>query len=267
VKRPRACDNRTKHLTLLPHRAVQGGKDVALTPAVADPKIYDGPSAYKIAPKLQAYLMAVMKQAKFAHIRVAIADLTKDVKAPEFAGFKHKEQVFVASVAKIAAMLAAFQLRHDLNVAAGRMPSGGKIADLFSQVRDSWAATQADPGGKPDPFAGGMQLRGRLVLWGGARLGFGGTLKSSGAAIEVPKAPRLELVVDPVAAGNRFSLLFNSSHSTSAALINLVRRFKLPTRRRRSRKPRRSRARPSGSLQAPAPLPTGQPQRPATARP
>lgn len=203
---------RTKHLTLLPHRAVQGGKDVALTPAVADPKIYDGPSAYKIAPKLQACLMAVMKQVKYAHIRVAIADLTKDAKAPEFAVFKHKEQVFVASVAKIAVMLAAFQLRHDLNIAAEKMTSG-TVADLFSQVRDSWAATQA--------------AAGKLVLSGGAKIGFGGTLKSSGAAIEVPKAPRLELVLDPVPTGSRFLLKFNSSKTNALDLVKLVRRFNL----------------------------------------
>src|SRR5258705_3564850 len=102
----------TKHLSLLPHRAIQDGKDVALTPPVADPKIYEDSSRYRIELKLQKCLAAVMAQRKFAHIRVAIADLTKGVKTPEFAGFKHKDQVFVASVAKIAVMLAAFQLKH-----------------------------------------------------------------------------------------------------------------------------------------------------------
>jgi len=218
---------RIKHLSLLPHRAVQGGKDVALTPAVADPKFYDGPSAYRIAPKLQGCLMSVMKQRKFAHIRVAIADLTKDAKAPEFAGYKHKEQVFVASIAKIAVVLAAFQLRHDLNIGAASVPSG-TLDDLFSKVRYSWAATQVDPGGKPVPFAGSIQLRGKLVQSGGAKLGFGGSLKSSGDKIEVPKAPDLErvLISGPTGKG----LVFSSTHDTVDALIKLVklvRRFNL----------------------------------------
>jgi hypothetical protein len=69
----------TKQLSLLLHRATKDGKDVALTPTMADPKIYEDSSKYRIAPKLQKCLRAVVAQRKCAHIRVAIADLTKDV--------------------------------------------------------------------------------------------------------------------------------------------------------------------------------------------
>src|SRR5262249_9053643 len=87
------------------------------------------------------------------------------------------------------------------------------------------AATQVDPGGKPVPFAGSIQLRGKLVQSGGAKLGFGGSLKSSGDKIEVPKAPDLErvLISGPTGKG----LVFSSTHDTVDALLKLVRRFNL----------------------------------------
>src|SRR5262245_55799827 len=37
-----------KFLSLLPHKVESGGKDVALTPAVVDPKIYDGLERFNI---------------------------------------------------------------------------------------------------------------------------------------------------------------------------------------------------------------------------
>jgi hypothetical protein len=138
-----------RFLSLLPHFTVVSGKNVALTPGVMDPKIYDGPANYKIAPNslLQNCLKDVMIQADFRPIKVALVDLTKGRMRPEFAGSRdHKKQVFVASVAKIAAMLAAFQLRHDLRAARRIKGSDKPLAQLFDSVRDDWAATQRDPG-------------------------------------------------------------------------------------------------------------------------
>ena len=75
-----------------------------------NPGIYDGAEKYKIAPTLQECLKTVMamEKGKYRHIKVALVDLTKNVMQPEFAAsFDHREPVFVASVPKIAAMLAA----------------------------------------------------------------------------------------------------------------------------------------------------------------
>jgi len=153
-----------KFLSLLPHFTVVSGKFVPLAPSVMDPKIYDGPENYKVAPRLQDCLNKVMKMANLRPIKVALVDLTKNLMRPEFAGSGFKEQVFVASVAKIAAMLAVFQLRQDLR-AAWSIKGAKTLAELFDRVRDDWAATQRDPGGGATPFTlRGVALRGKLAV-------------------------------------------------------------------------------------------------------
>jgi hypothetical protein len=180
-----------KFLSLLPHFTVVSGKLVPLAPSVMDPKIYDGPENYKVAPRLQDCLNNVMKKANIRPIKVALVDLTKNLMRPEFAGSSgFKEQVFVASVAKIAAMLAAFQLRQDLK-AAWSMKGAKTLAELFDRVRDDWAATQRDPGGGAIPLTmRGVALRGKLALWKGKMID-----------IRDPKSPRLEDIIRPVMAG------------------------------------------------------------------
>jgi hypothetical protein len=121
------------------------GKDVELAPAVMDPGIYDGPIKYDIAPSLQSLLIDAMKATGFSHIvNVGLVDLTKGVNKPEFAGFHHKIQVSVASVAKIAAMLGAFQLRHDIRHALATKKSKS-LGELFAAVRADWKGTHAAP--------------------------------------------------------------------------------------------------------------------------
>jgi hypothetical protein len=201
-----------KFLSLLPHFTVVSGQYAPLTPGVMDPNIYDGSANYKIAPKLQDCLKDVMKKVTFRPIKVALVDLTKGHMQPEFAGsFDFKEQVFVASVAKIAAMLAAFQLRQDLRV-AWKMKGAKTLAELFDRVRDDWAATQRDPGGKATPFTGGVggvSLRGKLVLWNGAPVPLCG-----------PKSAQLTSVFRPILAGG--PLEFGSTGENEAQLQTIV---------------------------------------------
>src|SRR5262245_4225706 len=184
-----------KLLSLLPHFTVVSGKDAPLTPGIMDPGIYDRSENYKIEPKLQDCLKDVMKRANFRPIKVALVDLTKGRMRPEFAGsFDHKQQVFVASVAKIAAMLAAFQPRQDLRFAR-RMKGGDKtLAEMFASVRDDWAATQRDPG--------------KLVLGKGARID-----------LKDPKSPQLENNFGP-----RWPLAieFNRTWETEAQLWTIA---------------------------------------------
>ena len=164
-----------KHLSFFPHFVEVNGKDVSLQPSEMDPKIYDGPENYKIASGLQDCLkpVMVMQRNKFRHIKVALVDLTKNIMQPEFAGsFDHKEQVTVASIAKLAAMLGAFQLRQDVWALRGK--GGAKtIAELFDLARQGLADSQLDPGGKANPFTRGISLRGKLVLVNGSKFPFG----------------------------------------------------------------------------------------------
>jgi hypothetical protein len=198
-----------QHLSLLPHVTVVSGKHVALTPSVMDPNIYAGSEHYEIAPKLQDCLKDVMKKERFRPIKVALVDLTKGLMQPEFAGsFDHKKQVYVASVGKIATMLGAFQLRQDLR-GAWNMKGAKTLAELFARVREDWAATQRDPGGKATPFTSGVTLRGKLVLWNGGRV-----------ALRGPKSPRLETIFRPVLAG--LPIEFSSTGENEAQLQSIV---------------------------------------------
>lgn len=198
-----------KFLSLLPHWTEQAGKDVELNPGVMDPQIYDGPVKYRIAQGLQDCLMGVMRRKEFAHIKVALVDLTKDIANPDFAGYYHKSQVFVASVAKIAAMLAAFQLRHDLRVAT-KQKKPKTLEDIFAAVRDDWAQTQR--AGTAAPFTRGVALHGKVVA-----------LSPGGKVVLVePKAPRLESVFAKVASGGAVTIEFDSTGEDKAKLRTLI---------------------------------------------
>jgi hypothetical protein len=201
-----------RFLSFLPHWTEQAGRDVQLAPNVVDPRIYDGPIKYRIAENLQKCLMGVMQRREFAHMKVALVDLTKGVTKPEFAGYYHKSQVFVASVAKIAAMLGAFQLRHDLRVAT-KQKKPRTLAELFAAVRDDWARTQTV--GRAEPFSRGITLQGKLVaLAGGAKV-----------ALVEPKAPRLETVFAPVASGGAVTIEFNRTGEDWAKLSALIKDY------------------------------------------
>jgi hypothetical protein len=205
------------HLSFLPHFVEVSGKDVPLTPSVTNPGIYDGPEKYKIAPRLQECLQAVMlrEKGKFRHIKVALVDLTKNVMQPELAAsFDHKQPVFAASVLKIAPMLAAFQLRHDLRVAM-KQKAVKTQAELFALAHGEWSATQHDGTGKATAFTrdisclGNPPCRGKLVLVRGGKID-----------LDEPKAPRLKDVFTDAAA-----IEFKSTGENKAKLKTLIKEF------------------------------------------
>lgn len=214
-----------QHLSLLPHFVERNGKDVWLKPSVMNPGIYRGPNDYKIAgtsadpiaSPLQRFLEGVFSRNKnLRHIKVALVDLTKDVCKPEFAGFNHKALVSAASVPKIAAMLAAYQLRQDLRVALNKQHKGTKdIQELFKLVRQDWADTQHDHGGRATPFTRGVSLRGKLVLVNGNKIPLG-----------EPNAPRLEDVIAK-AKGHPVPIEFNSTGESKAQLETIIDEFNL----------------------------------------
>lgn len=182
-----------------------------------DPGIYYGAEQYKIAPRLQECLKTVMamEKGKFRHIKVALVDLTKNVMQPEFAAsFDHREPVFAASIPKIAAMLAAHQLRHDLRVAL-KQKAVKTLDDLFGLVHNDWADTQRDPKTKATPFTLGVSClgtppcRGKLVLVQGQKIN-----------LNEPKAPRLKDVF-----ANTVPIDFKSTGENKAKLKSLINQF------------------------------------------
>lgn len=208
-----------KHLSFLPHFVERNGKDVWLKPSVMDPGIYDGPKKYRfpIGGTLQGFLEGVLiRNRQFGHIKVALVDLTKDVCKPEFAGFNHEVPVFAASVPKIAAMLAAYQLRHDLRAVLRKQHKGARdTKDLFKLVRQDWADTQHDHGGRSEVFTSGVSLRGKLVFVNGIKVSLG-----------EPKAPRLEDVfVD--SKGVPISIKFKRTGENKARLETIIDEFNL----------------------------------------
>lgn len=207
-----------KFLSLLPHFVEVNGNDVRMTPGVMNPGIYDGREQFKINEKLQNCLknVMVMKNNKFRHIKVALVDLTKGLAQPELAAsFDHRLQMYVASVAKIAPMLAAFQLRQDFRASFKKQYRDARdINDLFNLVSKDWADSQHDPGGNVTPFTDGISLSGRLLVVRGQKIG-----------LSEPKAPRLDQVFANVAPGNPVTIEFRSTGEDKARLTAIIDEF------------------------------------------
>jgi hypothetical protein len=212
-----------KFLSLLPHYVEVNGRDVRVRPSLVDPSvmnpgIYDGREHYKINEKLQNCLknVMVMQSNKFRNIKVALVDLTKGFAQPELAAsFDHRLQLYVASVAKIAPMLGAFQLRHDLRaVLKKHHKSARDINDLFNLVSKDWVDTQHNPGGNVTPLMDGVSLSGSLVLVRGKLI-----------SISEPKSPRLDQVFADVPAGNPVTINFRSTGEDKARLTAIIDEF------------------------------------------
>ena len=199
---------------MLPHVGVILGSEAPLSPLAMNPGIYDGPIKYKVADPFQKRLNAVMNKKGFRHIKVALVDLTKGVSQPEFAGFFHKQQVTVADIPKIAAMLAAFQLRRDLRVAL-RNKGLKTLDELFEKIRDDWGATQLDVKSPAQPFTSTITRRRDLVL-----------VKGATVQLTDPKSPQLERVIGAVPAGNPVAVEFSTTGQDKTQLEVLADDFR-----------------------------------------
>jgi hypothetical protein len=208
-----------KHLSFLPHFVERNGRDIRLRPDVMDPGIYDGSKKYRfpIGGTLQGFLEGVLiRNKQFGHMKIALVDLTKDICKPEFAGFNHEAPVSAASVPKIAAMLAAYQLGHDLRAMLKKQPKGARdTKELFKLVRQDWGDTQHDHGGRSEVFTDGVSLGGKLVLVNGSKVPLG-----------EPKAPRLEDVFAG-AKGAPVPIKFKSTGEDKARLETIIDQFNL----------------------------------------
>jgi hypothetical protein len=70
-------------------------------------------------------------------LTLALVDVT-DPAAPVFAGIRAEDTVFIASMAKIAALYAAFELRKQLQDAISGVPVTTPVPALIAQVKKTW---------------------------------------------------------------------------------------------------------------------------------
>ena len=198
-----------RDLVLLPHTVTFTSVEAPVKPVNIDPAIYDGPVKFRIAPRLQACLNAAMKDPRLKDLSVALVDLTDGV--PQFAGFNHKRQIPAEAPAKLAAVLAAFQLRHDLRMLLkSDADATTNLGRLFGDIRRTWAAAQMVSA--PDAsFAGPITRRGNLVLVNGRPV-----------PLAEPKAPQLETIFRSVAAGDPTTVEFSTSGETAEQWRKLV---------------------------------------------
>jgi hypothetical protein len=175
-----------KHLVVFDHRLEVDKKVVPLEPQQLDPGFYGAKGSYTRATKLQACLDQVVTDARFKGMQIALVDLTRHLgeldkakrPAPEYAGHRDRDQVGVGSVAKIAPMLASYQLWFDLRELA-KAHGITKKDDLFARARADWADAQKPAGGTLVSLAKGIDLDGSVVLWA----------KGRGKAKKVPVVP------------------------------------------------------------------------------
>lgn len=147
------AQKKIKSWSLLPHQLEVSGKLVPLEPGQLSLPYHDASGKLKTTKKLQDALNAVTAT-RFEKMSIALVDLTKDLAAPELAHHLGDQMVFAMSIPKIAALLAAFQIRADLRALAAS--SGAKDSKtLFAAARDAWIATQTPASGsKETPFLG-----------------------------------------------------------------------------------------------------------------
>ncbi len=200
-----------KNVALLPHSVTLGSVEAPLKPVNIIPGIYDGPIRYKIASGLQTCLNTVMKDARFREISVALVDLTGGISQPEFAGFNHKQQIPAREPSKLAAMLAAFQLRHDLRILMKTQPDVAKGLDtVFAEARSRWKAAQT-AAGPSEGFAGPITKRGNVVFVSGKPI-----------PLSDPKSPQLETIFRPIQPGEDVAVEFTDTGEEENPLRDLV---------------------------------------------
>jgi hypothetical protein len=124
-------------------------KPALLTPRAMDPGFTTGYLSAKIAPLRR----------RWASLRFAVCDLSGPT--PVYAGHSDEKNGYVASIAKVAAGYAAFQLQYDLNVMAQRNRSLTTKAQLFEHAWREWISTQTHPARLPD----GERIRVQFGNW------------------------------------------------------------------------------------------------------
>ena len=162
-----------KFLSFLPHRTTTLTAGVAdLTASVMNPGFLTATGVTRNDPLQKIVNRRVLEDGVAAPthpalrtLRFSLVDLTGAAKlaSPQYAGFKDLEQGGLGSLAKTAAMWAAYQLKFDLEELA---KSQSTAAALFKAARDAWDATQKRDASKTSTlFASNpkIELLGKLI--------------------------------------------------------------------------------------------------------
>ena len=152
--------------TLLPHTSPIGNR---LNPNDVNPGFFDAKGKIKLntgtaSKKLQDHLNEMIQNnQKYKNMFISLVDLS-NLNSPKFAGHNYKKMVNVDSMAKVAAMLTAFQLRHDLRNLIIQHNVKSKI-DLLEITRGFWLKTQ-NPNQNANiiHFDGNLFLKGNLLI-------------------------------------------------------------------------------------------------------
>jgi len=88
---------------------------------------------------LRVALSKLVAAKPFDTMRLALVDLTVDPLKPLYAGYRDTDPTYLASMGKLAALLAAFHLRESARRAAKQITAKSD-KDLFSQLNRAWAA-------------------------------------------------------------------------------------------------------------------------------
>jgi hypothetical protein len=133
----------------LPHNVQRSRSDptvVGLDSASANPGFLTATGVQRDS-SLQGILdrrlqsLDLAKRTRLENLRFALVDLTQSIDAPKFAGHSELKQGGLGSMAKLAIMNAAYQLKFDLSIMAVRRGLTTK-EDLFKAARDDWNKTQ-----------------------------------------------------------------------------------------------------------------------------
>ncbi|HTP30447.1 MAG TPA: hypothetical protein VMK12_32915, partial [Anaeromyxobacteraceae bacterium] len=171
--RQASATNRLLHWSLLKHYHEKSpGISEELQPDAMNPGFWT-PNGVNLDAGLQQRIDALFATTPaLKTVGFALVDLTKGRMQPKLAGNTNTadgaarnlltEQVFAASLAKIAAMYAAFQLQYDLREMARKDPSLTTSNALISAVMHEWLPTQSDS--EPiESLPFDLKIHGRLV--------------------------------------------------------------------------------------------------------
>ena len=140
---------------------------MANLPGPLNPGYYSPTGTYTSAATLQTCVTAVGALRLARGVQFALVDLTKGVGSPEFAGVRHTSPIQLASMGKLVAMYAAFQLQDDLRrLSAATAPA--TLAALITAQQARWTATQSVPPGTPvTAISGHLGRRAEQFTWKG----------------------------------------------------------------------------------------------------
>jgi len=171
VRRPVSPPPHIVRWSLLPHSMSLRGQTThrILNPNDMNPGFWRG-NGVRQSDALQKIVQdAINANGDLERLRFAIVDLSDNGRGVAFAGHNSTEQVFCGSMAKMACVYAAHQLKFDLNALAADEPALTTKKALFDRAWEIWVKTQAlDPAATVDKFDLDLSVQGSLVLKSGS---------------------------------------------------------------------------------------------------